>query len=161
MTNPEKEHQAIKAKRTNTSQIGMLGVHLVAAEFIRRGFIVSPTSRGAFGADLLVTDARCNKAWSIQVKTTGYQTANRFNIGKHAEAVFSPTHVYVFVKFKDDQPMFLVVPSGIISKHVELEGGWEVFKPHEAGFYWEDDETKQWRVFGKTNRLKLPVKPGR
>ena len=54
-----------------TQQIGMLGVHLVAAEFIRRGFIVALTSREAFGADLIVTDAQCGKAWSIQVKTTG------------------------------------------------------------------------------------------
>lgn len=32
---------------------GMLGVYLVAAELSRLGFIVSPTSRSAAGADLL------------------------------------------------------------------------------------------------------------
>ena len=35
---------------------GMRGVYLVAAELSKRGFIASPTSRGAQGADLLVTD---------------------------------------------------------------------------------------------------------
>ena len=46
---------------------GMQGVYLVAAELTYRGFIVSATSRSAFGADLLVTDDLCKKAWSIQV----------------------------------------------------------------------------------------------
>ena len=41
---------------------GMTGVYLVAAELSKRGFIVSPTSRGAEGADLLVTDQeRCSE----------------------------------------------------------------------------------------------------
>jgi hypothetical protein len=48
---------------------GMAGVYLTAAELVQRGFIVSPTSRSALGADLLVTDQRCHKAWSVQVKT--------------------------------------------------------------------------------------------
>jgi DNA invertase Pin-like site-specific DNA recombinase len=48
---------------------GMLGVYLVAAELSKLGFIVSPTSRSAAGADLLVTDQKCCKAWSVQVKT--------------------------------------------------------------------------------------------
>ena len=38
---------------------GMIGVYLTAAELSKRGFIVSPTSRGAEGADLLVTDQEC------------------------------------------------------------------------------------------------------
>ena len=37
---------------------GMTGVYLTAAELSKRGFIVSPTSRGAEGADLLVTGSR-------------------------------------------------------------------------------------------------------
>jgi hypothetical protein len=40
---------------------GMQGVHLVAVELTRRGFVASPTSRGAFGADLLVTDQNDGK----------------------------------------------------------------------------------------------------
>jgi len=43
-------------------QIGMQVVFLTAAELTRRGFIVSTTTRNAFGADLLVTDQRCKKA---------------------------------------------------------------------------------------------------
>ena len=47
---------------------GMIGAYLVAAELSKQGFIVSPTSRSAAGADLLVTDQACLKAWSVQVK---------------------------------------------------------------------------------------------
>jgi hypothetical protein len=54
---------------TKGQMTGMLGVYLVAAELSRLGFIVSPTSRSAAGADLLVTDQECQKAWSVQVKT--------------------------------------------------------------------------------------------
>jgi hypothetical protein len=75
---------------------GMLGVHLTAVELIKRGFVVSPTSRSAMGADLLITDQRCKKAWSVQVKTNA-GTPNFWLVGSHAKEINSPTHVYVFV----------------------------------------------------------------
>ena len=50
-------------------QSGMRGVYLAAAELVGQGFIVSVTSRGA-GADLLLTDEACARAWSVQVKAT-------------------------------------------------------------------------------------------
>ncbi len=50
-------------------QTGMRGVYLVAAELASRDFVVSPTSRSAIGADLLVTDHTCRRAHSVQVKT--------------------------------------------------------------------------------------------
>ena len=92
--------------RISHAQIGMLGVHLAAAEFIRRGFIVAPTSRGAFGADLLVTDTMCQKAWSIQVKTRSSKVFNQWMVGKAVKVSASPNFVYVFVGFEKDQPMF-------------------------------------------------------
>lgn len=55
----------------------MLGVYLTAVELTKLGFIVSPTSRSAFGADLLVTDAGCRKAWSLQSKQTETLPASR------------------------------------------------------------------------------------
>ena len=48
---------------------GMRGVYLVAAELSARGLVASPTSRSAAGVDLLVTDERCARAFSVQVKT--------------------------------------------------------------------------------------------
>jgi hypothetical protein len=49
-------------------QTGMRAVYLVAAELVGCGLIVSPTSRNAFGADLLVTNESCTRAYSVQVK---------------------------------------------------------------------------------------------
>jgi hypothetical protein len=42
--------------------------YLTAVELVKLGFIVSPTSRSAMGADLLVTNRLCSKTWSVQVK---------------------------------------------------------------------------------------------
>ena len=132
-------------------QIGMLGVHLVAAELIRRGFTVSPTSRDAVGADLLATDALCQKAWSVQVKTTAIRPTGWWIVNKQAETTFSDSHVYVFVKFENDQPVFLVVPSKTVAKHVQQRGKFRAFYRSDAG-------TIGWKDFGKTDRLTLPFK---
>jgi hypothetical protein len=56
---------------SKSQQAGMRAVYLVAAEMAARGWIVSPTSRSAFGADLLVADESCNRAYSVQVKSNG------------------------------------------------------------------------------------------
>jgi hypothetical protein len=142
------------AGNTDNAQRGMLGVHLVAAEFIRRGFIVAPTSTGAFGADLLVTDTECRKAWSIQVKTRTAPLFRQFLVGATAKTNTSPNLIYVFVSFKSNEPVFLVVPSRVVAKHVHLVGGMHVFDPHDA------HGTKGWRIFGLTPRWVLPFKSG-
>lgn len=147
MKEVSKKRETPKGANSKTQQIGMLGVHLVAAEFIRRGFIVATTSREAFGADLIVTDAQCGKAWTIQVKTTG-RIQNWFNVGKYSN-VSSKNHVYVFVSFKDDQPDFLVVDSRIVKAKAHKIGAFTVFYRNDAG-------NQQWRIFGNTNRIKLP-----
>ena len=90
---------------------GMLGVYLVAAELSQLGFIVSPTSRSARGADLLVTDQICQRAWSVQVKTNK-NSASFWLLGKHSSRMKSASHAYVFVNLKgESRPEYLVVPS--------------------------------------------------
>ena len=75
---------------------GMRGVYLVAAELSKRGFIVSPTSRSAVGADLLITDQKCKKAYSVQVKTN-VRTHTFWLIGKKTRESVSDSHVYVLL----------------------------------------------------------------
>ena len=87
--------------RAKAHMTGMLGVYLTAAELSRLGFIVSPTSRSAFGADLLVTDQRCRKAWSVQVKTNR-RAASFWLVNAHTGASYSESHVYVFVNLKGE-----------------------------------------------------------
>ena len=88
---------------TTGQMTGMRGVYLVAAELTRLGFIVSPTSRSARGADLLVTDQECQKAWSVQVKTN-QKPASNWLVNKHALTLKSDNHVYglhyVFVNLR-------------------------------------------------------------
>jgi hypothetical protein len=88
----------------------MLGVYLTAAELTKRGFIVSPTSRSAFGAVLLVTDQRCRNTWSVQVKTNR-KAASFWLVGRHAAASPSESHVYVFVNNAEARPDYFIVPS--------------------------------------------------
>jgi hypothetical protein len=102
-----------------THMTGMLGVYLVAAELTGRGFIVSPTSRSAAGADLLVTDQRCQKAWSVQVKTNR-KAINYWLVGERAHYIKSDSHVYVFMNLEGkDCPEYLVVPSTHVAAKME------------------------------------------
>lgn len=123
---------------------GMLGVYLVAAELSKRGFIVSPTSRSAFGADLLVTDQLCQKAWSVQVKTN-YKPASYWLVGAHAVRIKSDSHVYVFVNVGkgDDRAEYIVVPSKHVAAKASKGNGssvWPSFRKSarlNAGEGWE------------------------
>ena len=108
---------------------GMLGVYLTAAELTKFGFIVSPTSRSAFGADLLVTDQRCRKAWSVQVKTNR-KAAAFWLVNAHAGDSYSDSHVYVFVNLRgDSRPDYFVVPSTVVAKIYRI-------KRRETGSVW-------------------------
>lgn len=127
---------------------GMRGVYLVAAELAKRGFIVSPTSRSAIGADILVTDQKCKRAYSVQVKTNG-RTFNFWLIGKKAKETVSDTHIYVLVNIKNtkksgDLIEYFVVPSKRLSRSGYHHGNW----PHierEKILHCKDN----WSTFGK------------
>lgn len=129
---------------------GMLGVYLVAAELSRRNFIVSPTSRSAAGADLLVTDQACTKAWSVQVKTNK-KPSNTWLVGAHANELKSDSHVYVFVnlnKTDDERPEYLVTASEVVARNVQ-----EKTRTTGSRWYWFDKKNRQttgegWEIFG-------------
>lgn len=100
----------------------MRGVFLVAAELAGRGFTVSLTSRNARGADLLVTDQSCNRAYSVEVKTNGTR-ATFWLLNKGAKALTSPSHVYVLVNLHQDLNVveYYVVPSSYVMRNVKVE----------------------------------------
>jgi len=134
------------ASKQNT---GMRGVYLVAAELSKLGFIVSPTSRSAFGADLLVTDRQCKKAFSVQVKTNA-RTFNFWLLNKKSKELISPSHIYVLVNTKrnEDEIEYFIVPSKIVSKKMYIEKRkksiWYSFDYKDAKRYRD-----KWDVFGK------------
>ena len=98
---------------------GMRGVYLVAAELSRLGLIAAPTSRSAIGADILATDQRCQKTYSVQVKTNA-TTFSFWLVGSKAREIASPRHMYVFVNLRRSRGVetieYYVVPSRVVAK---------------------------------------------
>jgi hypothetical protein len=130
----------------NKFQSGMQGVFLVAAELTRLGFIVSLTSRNAFGADLLITDQKCERSWSVQVKTNS-QKMSFWLLSAHAEHIKSTTHIYVLVTLKGkERPDFHVIPSEFVATHVYKQttksGTWYSFDQSDL------PASENWEVFG-------------
>lgn len=103
---------------------GMQGVYSVASELTRRGLVVSPTSRSSFGADLLVTDQKCKRAWSVQVKTNAGRPTF-WLLNKRSSETKSDTHIYVLVNLgqknarqRREGPDFYVVPSRVLARRM-------------------------------------------
>jgi hypothetical protein len=107
---------------------GMRSVYLVAAELEGRRWTVSLTSRNAAGADLLVTDESCSRAYSIQVKSNAGH-ANFWLVGANAKRLSCRTHIYVFVNgAKGTDQEYYVVPSAVVKRRTTGErGGWFAF----------------------------------
>lgn len=133
---------------TRAQMTGMQGVYLVAAELAGRGFVVSPTSRNAAGADLLVTDQTCKNAWSVQVKTNG-RRANFWLVGPHARRFISDSHVYVFVNIRTKgRPEYVVAPSAYVAAKVRTDTSskgsvWHYFQRDDR-----PSNTEGWELFG-------------
>lgn|SRR5665213_314309 len=108
------------------------------------------TRMEAKGADLLVTDQRCRKAWAVQVKTNA-STAKWWLLSDHSRHLRSAVHVYVFVsvpKTKNVQPRFYVVPSRVVAKtgrRFERSTGsiW-------YGYQRQDKYENNWKLFGRS-----------
>jgi hypothetical protein len=139
-------------------QTGMRGVFLVAAELVARGFVVSPTSRNAMGADLLVTDAACVNPRSVQVKTNA-KPAPFWLVGRKAGHLVSRSHIYVLVNIRQgvSEHEYFVVPSKVLAENVHVE--------HRKNSIWyavykRDIEKcrNNWKVFGKCDEF-TPSRP--
>jgi hypothetical protein len=98
---------------------GMTGVYLVAAELSKRGFIVSPTSRSAQGADLLVTDTECKRSFAVQVKTNS-KIFNFFLLNSKAKTLKSKNLIYAFVNLRKERTEYYLVPSAFVAKSVHI-----------------------------------------
>jgi hypothetical protein len=126
----------------------MRGVYLVAARMVAHGLIVSPTSRSAFGADLLATNADCSRAFSIQVKTNR-KPASFWLVSEKALELRARSHVYVFVNLRaaDNDHEFYVVPSRAVAEGVKLahreNSTWFAFYRRDAVRYRD-----KWRLVG-------------
>jgi hypothetical protein len=132
-----------------TQMTGMRGVYLVASELSRLGFIVSPTSRSAAGADLLVTDQKCKKTYSVQVKTNA-KTFNFWLIGKKAKDTVSDTHIYVLVNIRQykktgEKIEYFIVPSKQLARCGYHAGNWPNISCDKVR-----DCENNWNLFAKS-----------
>ena len=123
---------------------GMRGVYLVAAELSKLGFIVSPTSRSAFGADLLVTDRLCKHSYSVQVKTNA-KTFSFWLLNQKSKELISPTHIYVLVNLRKDgkEIEYFILPSRVVAKNMIIDGTW-----YSLGYDIAKQYKNNWGVFG-------------
>ena len=130
---------------------GMRGVYLVASELSRLGFIASPTSRSAIGADILVTDQSCQQSYSVQVKTNA-RTFNFWLLSKKAKGQVSVTHIYVLMNIRSrkdrEEIEYYVVPSSVVADKMVHEKSrnsewWAIFRSEVAEF------RNKWSVFGE------------
>ncbi|MCL4300030.1 MAG: hypothetical protein KJ077_30130 [Anaerolineae bacterium] len=129
---------------------GMRGVYLVAAELSKLGFIASPTSRSAIGADILVTDQACQRAYSVQVKTNA-QIRSFWLLNRKAKEQVSESHIYVFVNLTNrkagDLINFYIVPSTVVARKM-----WHDPRPNSDwySFLLTDSEPykDKWSLFG-------------
>lgn len=104
---------------TKNQLTGMTGVYLVAAELSKKGFIASPTSRSAQGADLLVTDIKCKRSFAVQVKTNA-RTFNFWLVNSKANIFHSKTLIYAFVNLRKDRTEYYIVPSSFVAKNIHI-----------------------------------------
>ena len=130
---------------------GMRGVYVVAAELSRKGFVVSPTSRSAAGADLLVTNQSCSRAFSVQVKTNA-RSFGFWLVGKKALDLKARSHIYVLLNLKQkrgtDEQEFFVVPSIRLAKltreYARRRSTWYEVKQESIAQYKD-----RWELFGR------------
>jgi hypothetical protein len=110
-----------KPKKTRKSGqlTGMTGLYLVAAELSKRGYIASPTSRSAQGADLLVTDPDCRRTFSVQVKSNA-STFNFWLMGKKNLHMRARSFIYAFVNLRKDYSEFFIVPSDVVANNIQV-----------------------------------------
>jgi len=112
----------------------MRGVYLVAAELSRLGFIASPTSRSAIGADIFITDQSCQRSFSVQVKTNA-RTFGFWLLSKKAKEQVSRSHIYALVNIrsrKDGERIeYYIVPSKIVADKIKHRRGsewWSIYR---------------------------------
>jgi hypothetical protein len=137
---------------------GMRGVYLVAAELSRLGFIASPTSRSAIGADILATDQGCCRAYTVQVKTNA-KVFGFWLLSKKARTMVAPNHLCVFVNLRDKKQSveFYVVPSAVVAEKMvsgtsktRKWSEWHQFNLADAKPF-----QNKWDVFGAAVESKL------
>jgi hypothetical protein len=99
---------------------GISGEYFVVAELSRRGFIASLTLKNTQGIDILVSTVEVKKSYAVQVKTTQGKK-KEWMLNEKSEKLIDKNFFYIFVRVKSDNelPVFHIVPSKIVAKHIK------------------------------------------
>jgi hypothetical protein len=105
---------------SQSTLLGAAGEHLVMSELLRRNFIAALAPAGAPNVDIIVTDIKGDRLWSVQVKTRCNVSADSgwYMNAKH-ENIEDDRLYYCFVDFGEklqDKPEVFVVPSAEVAK---------------------------------------------
>jgi hypothetical protein len=114
----------------DNTQIGLSGEFYVLAQLVQRGLVASLTLANTKGVDILVSNARLNQLFKIEVKTTdrGPRYESLFSnepcygwpmSAKH-EHVVDTNLFYCFVALRgvEHLPRFFIVPSDYVAMYV-------------------------------------------
>jgi hypothetical protein len=101
---------------------GVAGEYSVAAELSRRGYIASISLRNTRGIDILATSQDGRRSITIQCKTS-LRTTKKWILNEKAETFEATNHFYIFVCLGavTERPLFHIVPSKTVAKHVREE----------------------------------------
>jgi hypothetical protein len=138
---------------------GMTGLYRVAAELSNLGFIVSPTSRSALTADLLVTDTSCKNIYGVQVKTNA-TTFNFWLVGAKTSRIVSDRLIYAFVNVrKKTEPDYFLVPSAVVAQKVKRSAVTATSKSVWYSVYLKEIEEFRagWNIFQKEEIEPIPI----
>lgn len=135
----------IATERVNKALVGVAGVHFVAAELSRLGYVATITLRNTRGIDILTSSARSSRSVGIQVKTT---RGKKWVLNKTAETYQARTLFYVFVKLNapDQLPDYHVVPSRTVARVVAKNHREWLAQPNRAGGAHRDNSMRNFRV---------------
>ena len=111
---PTENTCAVPQPAIDKQALGLFGVHYLAAELARKGYVPVMTSRNAKGIDLLVSNEEGSKAITLQVKThrgkdfpivsfSDDPTDSKEGFRKLKEKISpSPTKYFALVEVSDD-----------------------------------------------------------
>ncbi len=123
---------------------GIAGEYFAAAELSRRNFMASITLRNNDSIDILASNPRNNKIYSIQVKTS-QSNSRSWPLSSKSETNFSEHHFYIFINFRSifERPEYFIVPSKIVSEAIKLDHQTWLQKPGRNGHIHKDNSLRK------------------
>jgi hypothetical protein len=129
--------------RVNSRIVGAAGEHFVMYQLLRRGWIAAQAPEGVPNVDLLITDPKAQRLWSVQVKTR-LRGAGWLMSEKH-ETLVERGLVYVFVELSDP-PTSYILPSRIVSHVLRTSHRMWLSSPGRRGQRRQDTATRKMLV---------------